>query len=179
VKREGSNIRRRTFTALSVLSLLLCLATPALWVRSYRIGDAVGWPGETLAATSEGRLYFSFIAERFANENPWRSVTVWQWSDRTGRRPVPRFEFAGFAYTTIGTPAVSTSFAVPMWFLVLLFAIAPAVWIRRLLRSRRRRRAGHCPVCGYDLRATPERCPECGTERVLATDGAPIRTDPT
>ncbi|HEY8665191.1 MAG TPA: hypothetical protein VIL86_00940 [Tepidisphaeraceae bacterium] len=51
----------------------------------------------------------------------------------------------------------------PAWFLALLFAILPTLWLRRWRIVRRRNRLGLCQHCGYDLRATPDRCPECGT----------------
>jgi hypothetical protein len=47
----------------------------------------------------------------------------------------------------------------------LLFAILPTWRAVRFLPGRARRRAGRCPSCGYDLRATPDRCPECGSQR--------------
>ena len=57
--------------------------------------------------------------------------------------------------------------ALPWWYLAMLAVVTPgemaakALWRRR--RSERRRRAGQCQQCGYDRRATPERCPECGS----------------
>ena len=44
--------------------------------------------------------------------------------------------------------------------------VLPAIWFfdrRSAQRTKRRLASGHCPKCGYDLRATPDRCPECGT----------------
>jgi hypothetical protein len=55
---------------------------------------------------------------------------------------------------------------VPYWSVTLLLAVLPAAWIangRRYWQQRLRSR-GRCIHCGYDLRATPDRCPECGAE---------------
>ena len=49
------------------------------------------------------------------------------------------------------------------WFIVLLFSPWPIAWLVRWQMRRRTKVAGVCMNCGYDLRATPDRCPECGT----------------
>jgi hypothetical protein len=57
----------------------------------------------------------------------------------------------------------------PYW-LILILVSAP-LWLRVIRRIRAAPHAGHCAVCGYDLRASPQRCPECGTV-VFAKVGA-------
>jgi hypothetical protein len=57
--------------------------------------------------------------------------------------------------------------SVPHWFLAFVLLLSPARWalttLTRLAAARRRQRVGHCAKCGYDLRASSDRCPECGT----------------
>jgi hypothetical protein len=88
--------------------------------------------------------------------------------------PSPTDFAYGFAVNVNDVDVVSfagsyRSVYVPHWFLIGVTALLPlgrgvsaAIW-----RVRRRHRMGAdcCAVCGYDLRATPDCCPECGTVR--------------
>ncbi len=59
----------------------------------------------------------------------------------------------------------------PYWPAIAVLSVLPMVWLLVTLRRSGRRafraRFGRCLNCGYDVRATPGRCPECGTVRVL------------
>ncbi len=52
---------------------------------------------------------------------------------------------------------------VPLWLPTLMFGIACSCAYMPLYRRRKRKKLGLCLKCGYDLRASKERCPECGT----------------
>ena len=58
---------------------------------------------------------------------------------------------------------VSPLGTVPYWLLLIAAAIVPIARLHRLRAAREAVARGLCPCCGYDLRATPDRCLECGT----------------
>jgi hypothetical protein len=81
------------------------------------------------------------------------------------------FQFGNCAYAAqfpyTGNDRVGMRAVVPYWSLALVAAVLPggaaAGAVMRMLRRRHRRAKRLCLRCGFDLRHSPDRCPECGT----------------
>ena len=175
-------MRRRLFAILTLLSLLLCAAVCALWVRSYRVADTLAWqhwgPGRAGLDISryECSVYCGsvvLIDERITAYNP----------PPPGPVDVQIVPASGLAYEavplrygiefwrplyvssclTTNRPGYRHTAAVfPAWVIAAPLGAPLALWVIRTSRKRRFN-SRLCPACGYDLRATPDRCPECGT----------------
>ena|ERR1700693_1961585 len=131
--------RRRLFNGLAALALFVFLTTIYLWVTS----SHAGW---TTTIMFNGRLGPNGGIE---NGTEWGLYI----SSGGGILVIaPRYSFF--------------EWWIPYWKLfvlslsVILYRIIP--W-KNFSASHRRVKKGLCFNCGYDLRATPDRCPECGT----------------
>jgi hypothetical protein len=175
-------IGRYILNTLTMLSLVLCAGTVALWALDHGTTKSreliLGVPGgrayglifefdhlygavfrfhqpvgtwDVICTTDYGwtiGLYcLGFLAERHAI---WPHLGHFGATAFDGR---PKDElFRGAAVVML-----------PAWVPIVLLGIAPVFAVRRAMRRwRRRAKIGRCAKCGYDLRATPDRCPECG-----------------
>lgn len=171
---------RRLFTIVSAVSLLLCAATTALWVSSWIDGITV----------SEGQLLVYHADDppgTFGVLRDWEhrsTAGIWRMLRNNRNWDPSLHERFGFVYGSgrfahqVELPAYRPSnqssrgvsvdvkyilVALPLWALFVLLAVLPACWAATRIRRRSRSVAGCCPTCGYDLRASQDRCPECGT----------------
>lgn len=180
-------MRCRPAVVSSAVFGLFCVATLAVWHRSYGAEDSARfvWQGRAWELrASRGRLYLhngpqQQLEMAQVELRQTRIVRLNAELARTGPglfvRPRPavmaRYEparqqiLAAIArWRTVKIPRTAAhSTSVPLWVLLALLALPPLAQGMLLIRRLDRRRRNCCPACAYDLRATPGRCPECGT----------------
>jgi hypothetical protein len=170
--------------ALAMLSILLCFATAIQWHRSYHAEDDLVYFGHSLCGalhTMNGSLAFVYTNANWERPNVEYSTQTprarFNYANPSGKNPfwgrLGFYSIYGSGPTSVPPnrlpPGMSyppiqrfCEILVPLWFVMLLCAAFP-VWRFVVEPLRSRKRPGCCLVCGYDLRATPDRCPECGT----------------
>lgn len=144
------------------------VASPSLlWVDNLpqRLADRAPRVAAALAARDEARR--RYFAEDDRIEKLWPGREHSEERDRLFMAAKTLSSDAETEYFNVAwppTPAVIFSLSVRS--LALITALPPAaVAITRRRRrglERHRCESGLCPRCGYDLRASPQRCPECG-----------------
>ena len=104
-----------------------------------------------------------------------RFGTVWErlgfvWDRVSLTYPASNYDGDG-ERRPIGRSIDEWEITVPTWPLALLCVLPPAFWCLRLgrrVKARRNMDRNLCPACGYDLRASEGRCPECGEKSPAA-----------
>ena len=155
----------------SLLVICAILAIAAGWVhwRSYRISSVAHWYGEKSWVgiyCSQGRIVVGVGRERI------ESLIKHDYYERPvkARRDDADFDVSfhggqwlGIGYYQLDSPKVGYILA-PIWLVWALMTTPPAVMFWKRLKRSRRVSGNLCVNCGYGLRESSGRCPECGRQ---------------
>src|SRR5262245_20606594 len=147
---------RRRRPVFAAVACVLALGFIILEVVSFRIGYFVSMGIGDARSTNAGQFFL--MANRGAVTGGWQRTFTEpaRWQAFT-IDPYPFGRFGFVAVFSGGTYIVG----VPFWLLACVAACAAIYFWRRVTIPG----ATLCAHCGYDLRATPDRCPECGAVR--------------
>ncbi len=143
---------RKTLTILSLIGLLLSVG---LWGVSYF----------NLSYTiRKYSILYQYAAERgglhYSSQTPIHSfrldggyrILVGRWWRLRGPRD----------FETKWVPSIGEDYLfIPLWIPSVLFSFVFAISYTPFHRRRKRKKLGLCLKCGYDLRGSKDRCPEC------------------
>jgi hypothetical protein len=169
--------RRKVVVSVGAFVGLLLVAA---WANSYRRHEVVGWGSDRRAlsvAVTRGSLALRNLRLEASGNNAVRLHTPGWYHNSSRPAPMTRAFYARdcdiywslgpFSFLHGGRSAgMPTSWRVsgyelivPLWFVAV---VAAAVFALLFRLTRPRPTPGLCATCGYDLRASPDRCPECG-----------------
>lgn len=172
---------------LAYLGVSISVLLSGVWAYSYVYGDTWGFRGSLnwyYIRISKGKIRITQIAPAelslkyqrrghyyiwnipAANESFSDAIRVagFEYRRERKREEVIHYDVTGHLALS---PQFTISIAVPFWFPVLLGALPLYAIIRQRVFARRLAE-GICKKCGYDLRASPLRCPECGLAVITA-----------
>jgi hypothetical protein len=174
-------MRRRALNFAAILSVVLCVALLAIWlgVQKHPYVRPFEWSGrqwELRAArdgveltdnpqvVSDNRIYRGMTASHQADLQNVQLLLPTLSGSPTITALWHKYEededkVKAFSLKIRLSERHSASFPA----LMVMSLLPAAVWVVSRWRAEQARaKAGHCRVCGYDIRATPYRCPECG-----------------
>ena len=180
---------RRLFILASIFQVAMCVAAASLWVRSYWRGDTLDrrilgmnadegphaswffmhqWNIESAC----GELHFGMRSVEQDGYSEWYTP---RFEVRDYRDPVPfdlyrARRIAGFHWSSghvdhgdWNATRRYLTVIIPDWAVFAMMCLLSTASFYGWSHQRKQYSIGLCCKCGYDLRATPNRCPECGT----------------
>ena len=180
---------RWVFNLAAIACAVTALLSAAIWIRSYsRLDSAFADGGSHAYFLSSARGYVGVIRQPTMHPIDGLNFGIYPIGSYAGSRLRMAMEnpntrtLGPIRFGELVTPPALSNLtagfrilplpALPQHWLavhdavfVALFSSVPLARLLWLRRRHRRAGAGLCRHCGYDLRASPDRCPECGHTR--------------